>query len=174
MTKVHHRASRPLPFFPSFFFSFPSSISLHSVFLPVSRGSQTNGKYMQMPRILPSFERANTFPPPLLALHRLAPSLHLVPRPSSSMPFCIPGAYHLRVRHPRNRSVSRNNTRCHGHPSIRQRIPMLPSHPLFVLPDQRPWIEIQGGRKPPIFRLPCLLSLSLEALLPLLLPLDHV
>lgn len=55
------------------------------------------------------------------------------PRPSTptSMPFCIPGAYHLRVRHPRNRSVSRNNTRCHGHPSIRQCIPMLPfSSPL--------------------------------------------
>lgn len=32
-------------------------------------------------------------------------------------PFCIRGTYHLRVRNPRNRSVSRNNTRCHGQPS---------------------------------------------------------
>lgn len=32
-------------------------------------------------------------------------------------PFCIRDTYHLRVRRPKNRSVSRNNTRCHGHPS---------------------------------------------------------
>jgi len=32
-------------------------------------------------------------------------------------PFCIRDTYHLRVRRPQNRSVSRNNTRCHGHPS---------------------------------------------------------
>lgn len=45
------------------------------------------------------------------------PPCRTIPSTIGSRPFPIPGTYHLRVRHPQNRSVSRNNTRCHGHPS---------------------------------------------------------
>lgn len=45
------------------------------------------------------------------------PPCRKTPSTIGSRPFPIPGTYHLRVRHPQNRSVSRNNTRCHGLPS---------------------------------------------------------
>lgn len=133
MTKVHHRASRPLPFFSFFFFLFfLPFFDFSPLRIPprIERIANEWKIHVDAPdsSFLRTSKHVSSSSPCLASPRPFAP-----PRPSTptSMPFCIPGAYHLRVRHPRNRSVSRNNTRCHGHPSIRQRIPMLPfSSPL--------------------------------------------
>lgn len=67
---------------------------------------------------------ASSFDPPLSLsrAHVSLPSTHCSLSTLSNgcaSPFCIRDTYHLRVRRPQNRSVSRNNTRCHGHPSTR-------------------------------------------------------
>lgn len=138
MTKVHfHRASRPLPL--SFSFFFPPSISLHTTYSSLRIERIANEWKIHVDAQDSSFLRTSKHVP----LRASPPSLSpLSLDPPGSTPFCIPGAYHLRVRHPRNRSVSRNNTRRHGHPSTHTKCSPL------VSTDQKPWIESTFSKYP--------------------------